>query len=190
MKRARLLFAMVLGLFVTFAVLAPSASADGWITTGSSLRVKSIGPFTAKVYTITHMMKDKPKEVSKKGMIEAETDKQFLLFFQRDVDAEKIKNAFRESFKLNGYGDGGKIDQFLGAIGKGDVVEYDSKKKGPPSISISYNQASQTTTINVPDHGKASVQGADFMKAVWSIWFGKIDQPSMGDQLMASLPKG
>jgi hypothetical protein len=187
MKRSRFLSALVLGLFVS---LAPPSFADGWITTGNSLRVKSIGPFTAKVYTVTHMMKDKPKEVSRKGMIDAEVDKQFLLFFQRDVDAEKIKNAFRESFKLNGYGDTGKIDQFLGAVGKGDVVEYDSKKKGAPSITISYNAASQTTTINVPDHGRAAIQGVDFMKAVWSIWFGKIDQPSMGDQLMATVPKG
>ena len=28
----------------------------------------------------------------------------------------------------------------------------------------------------------------DFMQAVWSIWFGKIDQPKLGDQLISKLP--
>jgi hypothetical protein len=186
MSRSRFLLLLVLGLLVT---LAPSAFADGWINTGNAVRVKSVGPFTVKVYTVTHLMKEKAKDRSKKGLIDAEVDKQFLLFFQRDVDAEKIKNAFRESFKLNGYADGGKIDQFLGAIGKGDVVEHDPKKDRAPSISIYYNAAGQNTTITVPGHGKATVGGVDFMKAVWSIWFGKIDQPSMGDLLMVSHPK-
>lgn len=186
MKRS-ILSALVLGLFVS---VAPGAFAEGkWVTTGSSLRVKSIGPFTAKVYTITHMMKERPREGSRKGMIEAEVDKQFLLFFQRDVDADKIKNAFREGFKMNGYGDTAKIEQFVGAVGKGDVVEYDKDKKGPPSISVVYNAKAQATTINVPGHGTATIGGVDFMKAAWSLWFGKIDQPAMGDHLMATLPK-
>jgi hypothetical protein len=33
-----------------------------------------------------------------------------------------------------------------------------------------------------------TVDGVDFMKAVWSIWLGKIDQPKLGDQLISQLP--
>jgi hypothetical protein len=144
-----------------------------------------------KVYTITSIIKEKPKERSKAGMINAEVDKQFLLYMRRDVSTDKMKNAFREAFKLNGYGDGGKIEQFVGALGSGDVAEFDFKAKPPPppSLSIAYNAKAQTTTINVPGHGTATVGGVDFMKAVWSIWYGKIDQPQMGDQLIANLPK-
>jgi hypothetical protein len=40
----------------------------------------------------------------------------------------------------------------------------------------------------VQGQGAASVDGVDFMKAVWSIWFGKIDQPSLGDQLISRIP--
>jgi hypothetical protein len=42
-------------------------------------------------------------------------------------------------------------------------------------------------TLWVKDGTSATVAGQDFMKAVWSIWFGKIDQPSMGDQLISLL---
>jgi hypothetical protein len=186
MKRFRFLPVVVLGL--TLAL--PAFAQDKWVTTGSSLRVKSIGPFTAKVYTITHLMKGRPTERSKRGIIDAEVDKQFQLFFQRDVDAEKIKGAFKEGFEKNGYTDQAKIARFIGAVGTGDVVEYNAKTmKGQPSISIAYSADSKTTTINVPGHGSAKVEGSDFMKATWSIWYGRIDQPSMGDQLMVSLPK-
>jgi hypothetical protein len=185
MKPSRI-FALVLGLFVTLA-LATSAFADGWITAGTALRTKTIGPFTAKVYNITSLTKEAPKERSKVGMINADVDKQLLLYMLRDVDADKMKNAMRDAFKMNGYGDGGKIEQFVAAFGKGDVDEWE--KKNPASVSIYYSAKDQTTTMTVPGHGKASVGGADFMKAVWSIWYGKIDQPAMGDQLIANLPK-
>jgi hypothetical protein len=32
--------------------------------------------------------------------------------------------------------------------------------------------------------GSATVPGEEFMKATWSIWFGKIDQPNLGDSLL------
>lgn len=35
--------------------------------------------------------------------------------------------------------------------------------------------------------GSATIGGVDFMKAVWSLWFGKIDQPRLGDDLMSKM---
>ena len=52
---------------------------------------------------------------------------------------------------------------------------------------ITYNAGSKATTIWVQNGGSVTLAGQDFMKAVWSIWFGKIDQPAMGDQLIAKL---
>ena len=46
-------FTLELALFVT---LASSAFADGMIYTGDAVRTKSVGPFTAKVYSIRHDM--------------------------------------------------------------------------------------------------------------------------------------
>ena len=184
MNRFRFLFLMLVGLLV---MRAGGASADGMVTTGSAIRTKSIGPITVKVYSITHQMKEKPATRSKAAMIEADTDKQFVWYMQRDVDAEKIKTAMRDAFKLNGYGDSAKVEQFVGAFGKGDLVEYDRKKDPKPSVQISYNAASKGVTINVNGHGSATIAGPEFMKAVWSIWFGKIEPASIGDNLMSAL---
>jgi len=184
MRRSRFLFVALLALFATFAL---GAWAGQMIPTGSAVRTKSLGPLTVRVYLITHSMAEKPSQKSPQAVIDADVDKQFAWYMQRDVDADKIKNALRDAFKLNGYGDAAKIEPFVAAFGKGDVVEYDRKKDPKPSVVIFYNAANKTVSISVNGHGNASVPGADFMKAVWSIWFGKIDQPSMGDQLISAI---
>ena len=178
MNRFRLLFAIVLGLFVT--VVSTSAFADGMIHTGDSVRVKSIGPFTAKVYAIRHDMKERPAQKSKQAVIDADVDKKFTWTMLRDVDSSKIQKALREAFAMNGFGDQGRINQFVGAFNRDEVKEKSA-------VVITYNAAAKTTTIWVQNGTTATVPGQDFMKAVWSIWFGKIDQPSMGDQLIAKL---
>lgn len=181
-RRLRLSFlltVLVAALFVTFG--APkSASAQGaWVHTGDAVRTKSVGPFTAKVYSIRHDMKEKVAK-SKQAVIEADVDKKFTWRMLRDVEAKKIQKALQDAFAMNGYGDGGKIGQFVGAFNK-DEVKEDS------AVVITYSAANKSTTIWVQNMGSATIAGADFMKAVWSIWFGKIDQPSMGDQLIAKL---
>jgi hypothetical protein len=177
MNRFRLLFAVVLGLFVSFAT---SAFADGMVHTGDSVRVKSVGPFTAKVYAIRHDMKEKPPQKSKQAVIDAEVDKKFTWTMLRDVDSSKIQKALREAFAMNGFGDKGRTEQFVGAFSKEEVKEKSA-------VVITYNAAAKTTTIWVQSGASATIAGQDFMKAVWSIWFGKIDQPAMGDQLIALL---
>jgi len=42
-------------------------------------------------------------------------------------------------------------------------------------------------TVTVQGGGTATIPGVDFMKAVWSIWFGKIDQPALGDALIRNI---
>ena len=50
-------------------------------------------------------------------------------------------------------------------------------------MTISYDAAKKATTITSPG-GSATVGGEDFMKATWSIWFGKIDQKTSATQLL------
>lgn len=181
-RRLSLSFLLTMVVAAVFTLAAPrSASAQaGWIHTGDAVRTKSVGPFTAKVYSIRHDMKEKPGSKSKQAVIDADVDKKFTWRMLRDVDSKKIQKALQDAFAMNGYGDGGKIGQFVGAFNK-DEVKEDS------AVVITYSAANKSTTIWVQNMGSATIAGADFMKAVWSIWFGKIDQPSMGDQLMAKL---
>ena len=171
------LFTLVLALFVT---LASSALAEGMIYTGDAVRTKSVGPFTAKVYSIRHDMKDKPATKSKQSVIDADTDKKFTWRMLRDVESTKIKKALTEALQMNGFNDAGRTDQFVGAFNKEEVKENSA-------VVISYAAASKNVTIWVQGGGSATIAGEDFMKAVWSIWLGKIDQPTMGDQLISKL---
>ncbi|MBX3189009.1 MAG: chalcone isomerase family protein [Labilithrix sp.] len=162
-----------------FLSIASPAFADGWIETGQAVRTKSV-IITVNVYAIRHDMKEKPATKSKQAVIDADVDKKFTWIMLRSVGSEKIKNALREAFALNGYTDKAKIEQFVGAFSKEEVTEKSA-------VVISYNAANKTTTIWAKDGGSATVAGADFMKGVWKIWFGKIDQPTMGDQLISKL---
>ncbi len=170
-------FTLVLALFMT---LAPVALADAMIYTGDAVRTKSVGPFTAKVYSIRHDMKEKPATKSKQAVIDADVDKKFTWRMLRDVDSSKIKKALTEALQMNGFTEGARTGQFVGAFNKEEVKEN-------TAVVISYNAAAKNVTIWVQNAGSATIAGPDFMKAVWSIWLGKIDQPSMGDQLISKL---
>ena len=163
--------------------LAPSAlaiqpDASGWYHTGDAVRQKTVVFVTANVYQIGHDMKCVvPK--SRQAVIDADCDKRFTWRMMRDVGSGKIVDAMKEAFAKNGYGDAGKINQALAA--------FNAEFKENAAVKISYDSASKTTTFWEQNGGSASVQGVDFMKATWSIWFGKIDPASFGDRLIANL---
>ena len=154
------------------------AQADDWVHTGDGVRTKKIAFFHVKVYAIDHAMKDVPADHSKQSIIAAEVDKKLEWKMLRSVDAEKIRNALREAYAKNSYGDAGKIEQLIAPINK--------ELKEGATVSIRYDAASKTTTLETLG-AHASVAGSDFMRATWSIWFGNIDQPSLTDSLLSKL---
>ena len=163
--------------------LAPSAlaiqpDAGGWYHTGDAVRQKTVVFVTVNVYSISHDMKCVvPK--SKQAVIDADCDKRFIWKMMRDVGSGKVVDAMKEGFQKNGYGDTGKINQALAA--------FNADFKENAYVKITYDSASKTTTFWEQNGGSASVQGVDFMKAVWSIWLGKIDPASFGDRLITNL---
>jgi hypothetical protein len=167
----------------TLAVAAAGAHAlerdkEGWYHTGDGIRVKKVAFVGVKVYAIDHYMKELPPQRSKQAVIDAEVDKRITWRMLRTVDAERIKRAMREGFAQNGYRDTAKIEQVLAQV-SGDLREG-------ARIDIAYDAASKSTRLTFPT-GKTVVSGSDFMHAVWSLWFGKIDQPGLGDALMAQI---
>ena len=171
------LFTLVVALFVT---LASSALADAMIFTGDGVRTKSVGPFTAKVYAIRHDMKEKPATKSKQAVIDADVDKKFTWRMLRDVESTKIKTALTQALQMNGFSEAARTGQFVGVFNKEEIKEK-------TAVVISYNAAAKSVTIWVDGGGSATIAGQDFMKAVWSIWLGNIDQPSLGDKLISQL---
>jgi Chalcone isomerase-like len=183
MKRSAffaLLVTVLLALSSALPALALDKGADGWFHTGDGIRVKTIAFVNFKVYAIGHDMKDLPDAKSKQAVIDLDTTKRFTWRMMRDVDQGKIQNALKEAFAMNGFSDGGRIGQFVGAF-NGDLKEGQY-------VTITYDSGAKATTIRVlGGGGSATVPGVDFMKATWSIWFGKIDQPSLGDALISKM---
>jgi hypothetical protein len=173
----------LLGFLATMLVVslafALTPDKDGWYHTGDGVRTKSVAFITVKVYAIGHDMKCIPPQKSKAAVIDADCDKRFVWRMQRDVDKEKIHNALREAYKMNGFTDEGRINQALGA--------FTTELKDGSYATITYDAAKKTTTFWQQHGGTTTVSGADFMKGTWSIWFGKIDQPSLGDALISRL---
>ncbi len=159
------------------AVTTVFAQSD-WKLTGTAIRVKTVAIVDVNVYEISHYMKELPPSKSKQAVIDMDTGKKFVWTMKRDVDQEKIINALKDAFSMNGYGDQGKISSFIGAF-KGELKEKSS-------VTILYDADKKQTSVTTSS-GSATVGGVEFMKAVWSIWFGKIDQPKLGDQLISKI---
>jgi hypothetical protein len=178
MKASRLSALLVL-VFSASTAHAIDRAADGYYHTGSGVRTKKVAFVHVKVYSIEHAMKELPSARSKQAVIDADVDKRLTWRMLRDVDVEKIQNALREGYQRNGYGDRAKIDAFVAAF-KGDLKEG-------ALVKIEYAAAAKKTTVRVGG-SVVTVDGIDFMRATWSLWFGNIDQPSLSDELIARLP--
>lgn len=164
--------------FAAPAHAAAERAADGMFHTGAGIRIKKVAFVKIKVYAIDHYMKELPAQKTRQAVIDADTDKRFAWKMLRSVDGKRIKSALREAFEMNGYKDEAKIAPFVEALG-GELKEG-------AEVSIRYDAATKKTTLTGPS-GSASATGVDFMKAVWSVWLGKIDQPELGDELIGKL---
>lgn len=180
---AAVALAAALFAFATSAA-ALAVGKDGYFQTGAGTR-KKMGSNT---YNIVHSIKELPGTKTKQALIDADVDKRFTMVFLpvptllRPIvgsawPKDKITGSLKEAFALNGYADAGKIAKFLAAVTQ-DLNDKDT-------ILIQYNAASKVTSITVKNGGKASIEGEDFMKAVWSLWFGKIEQKDLGEALAA-----
>lgn len=152
---------------------------DGWFHTGDGVREKTVLLVSVRAYTIGHWTKKLPAKKSKQAVIDLDADKKIVFVMLRDVGASKIKTMFRDAYELNGYGDKAKIDTFVGVFTK-------ELTKGTRT-TISYDAATKATTVTMQGGGTATVAGHDFMRATWSHWFGKTDQPALGDALISKL---
>jgi hypothetical protein len=176
LRRLVLLVLTVLTVAGTASALQPNA--EGWYHTGDAVRQKTVVFVTVNVYSIGHDMKCLVAK-NKRAVIDASCDKRFTWTMMRDVGNGKIVDAMREAYQMNGYTNTAKINQALAA--------FNAEFKEHAQVRISYNAAAKTTTFWEQNGGTATVPGEDFMKATWSIWFGKIDPPSIGDKLIANL---
>ena len=169
-------------------VLGVSAvSADDWVLTGTGMRVKSIAFVDIKVYEISHYMKSVPDAVKgaadvgakKAAVVAADVGKKFVWSVKRDLPQEKVQTFIREAFAMNGYSDQGKIEKYVSA--------FAGELKEGSTVTIEYVPGDAAKVNVTTGAGSASIDGKDFGQAVWKIYFGKIDPPSLGDKLVSKI---
>jgi hypothetical protein len=166
---------------VALALVATASHADdAWKLTGTTIRKKKVAFIKVDVYNLDHYVKEFPKAKTKQALIELDADKKFVMTMLRDVSAEKITNAFGEAFELNGFQKTEAIKTFLGL--------FKDELKEKSHVNIVYDAKNKETSVEIDGSKPTKIAGADFMKAVWSIWFGKIDQEDLGDELLKSIP--
>ena len=173
-------FGLVLGIFALFSTQTVSAGASSVVIEGVSFSkeitmdqqtCKLIGvgvrkKFFVDVYLGALYLKtptQNPQEV-----ISSEQPKRVLLHvIYKQVDADKWVEGWKEGFQKSASNPdqalSAKIDQFLGFF-------KEPVKKGE-TVQISYIPG-QGTNVAIKGQSKGTIPGADFMKALWSIWFG------------------
>jgi hypothetical protein len=171
--------ALAVSLLTSAPSLALERGAGGYFHTGDSIRKKSLIIGSVDVYAIGHDMKELPRTKSKQAVIDLDAGKRFTWRMLRDVPAEKIQSALSEAYTKNGYGDAAKVARLLSVL--------DTELKEKQLVTITYDAKPRTTTLQVDGGRSVSVSGVDFMKATWAIWFGKIDQASLGDELISKI---
>ncbi|WP_005036615.1 chalcone isomerase family protein [Holophaga foetida] len=182
---------MPIGIRTTMAVVLATGSMvpgqtvigrPGWIHTGEGVREKNLALIHVQAYAISHWVRMRPPAITRFAMIDLEEDKQFTIRMLRDVGVLRMKGMFRDAFALNGYRDQARIETFLAALTR-DLAKDDQ-------ITVAYTPQGATTSISLQGCGTATVQGKDFMRATWSIWFGQSDQPALGEALVSKLRTG
>lgn len=136
--------------------------------TGVAVRKKLV----FKVYGMAHYMQEpsvSTKEAAFDAMLTDGKAKQIVMTFVRDVDPQKIQDAYRDGFQENSSADDLKklqpmIDQFVGFF-KSDVKENDQFILHwlPGGIIIATVQGEQ----------RPPIKDVLFARTLWSIWFGE-----------------
>lgn len=149
---------------------------------GAGLRYKKIAFFKAKVY-VAELFMDSPEKFTKtREQALASVDNQktmaLRLTFLRDVEGEKIEKSFREGLEENKVSISERpVKSFLGAVKNGGEAKKNStlvfvgEKLADGKELLSYENA-KGILVTVPGT-------AGFMKSIFSIWFGKIDDSGL-----------
>ncbi len=144
--------------------------------TGVAVRKKLV----FKVYGIAHYAQDPvkgPKDAALDAMLVDGKARQITMDFARDVDAEKIRDAYMDGFKDNATADEftsihSLVDQF---------VTYFSKEVKENQQFVLRWLPGGVVIATVAGEEKPPITSPVFARILWSIWLGKDSIVDRGD---------
>ncbi|WP_137939253.1 chalcone isomerase family protein [Chitinivorax sp. B] len=188
MKRWILSSALVVATLPAFAAEVAGVKLDDKVAVaGSELSLNGAGVRTkfglAKVYVAGLYLSAKSRDAD--AIIGAKQTRRVTLVMKRDVEAEKMLDAFKEGITANTSGaelaaiqpkiaEMEKIFKAVREVRENDVIHLDFNADG-------------STRITVRNQPKDVIQGMDFQAAMLRIWLGK---KPVQDDLKKSMLEG
>jgi len=112
--------------------------------------------------------------------IHADEPKRISMVFVRDVDGGSLREAYDEGFTKNAKAQVAALQPKIDTLMKLAAVDV---KKGE-EVSFTYLPG-VGTQVSVGGSAKGTIEGHDFMEALWSVWLG--DSPPTKDLKAAML---
>ena len=137
--------------------------------TGATVRKK----FFFKVYAVAHYMALPEETMSKDALLKmALTDgpaKQIVMDFARDVDAEKIQEAYREAFEKH---TSPEVYQSIKPLTEQFISYFNEPVKENDQFILQWLPGGTIIAI-VSGKPQPAITNVDLAKALWSTWLGK-----------------
>ncbi|HYD40894.1 MAG TPA: hypothetical protein VEB43_08685 [Anaeromyxobacter sp.] len=169
--------AVVLGFAPVTPAVVPAAAPDpgAYVRTGDAILKANHWPFTVELLSVRHDMRDLPAERSRRAVVELDGDKRLTLHTLRELPTERLTSWLRDGLEAAGYRDDERIRAFLSGFPEGNLRKDEE-------VVIQYDAAAQLTTVTSDRGAPVRVDGVSFMRAIWTVWFGKL-----GDGLVSRL---
>jgi len=170
--RRALTYALMFSLLFTLPAIAAKLKGveypDKAMIQGEELALQGLGlrsKFVFKVYVGALYLKTPTSDAD--AVIKANEVKQISMTFMRDVDYDSMTGAFKEGFEANAPD---KVEMLEDKIEKFLKLFTEEVKEGQQMV-LTYKPGIGTMA---EQGGKVlgTIEGEDFMEALWSIWFG------------------
>jgi hypothetical protein len=171
--------ALVAGALLSPRTDAASTAPERWVHTGDAVLTSSFLLLELDVFVIRHDMKCRPEHKSGAEVVAADCDKRFTWKALRDVTKDEIRASLKAAYRSVDYGNARNVERALKAFRSG-------LREGAV-VTIAYDAASKRTTFRPPGAHETTVEGADFMRATWSVLLANPDLADVGEGLIRYL---
>ena len=184
---------MICRLFATILVLVALTVSAGAVTVqgvnvpeqvqvdGKALRLQGAGmrkKLMVSVYVGALYLATPTRDAA--SAIHADEPKRISMVFVRDVDGSSLKEAYDEGFSKNAKGQVAALQPKIDTLMKLAAVDVTKGQE----VSFTYLPG-VGTQVAVGGAVKGTIEGHDFMEALWSVWLG--DSPPTKDLKAAML---